>query len=301
MKKLSIFLMLAMFIIGSAVSASAFSLGGYSGPIKMKFSNWEDLILPAANMPGPSYYVNNGDGIEDNYGILYITDIRADDGSNLLLWSDATQGETLTGLFYDVDVQSWAPNGSGGTNVQSVGGKMDIYLDTSPSGTFDATQGNGGYIADADGIAHNDYTGITDIGSTLFLTLDFVPGVDILTDATIDGDFDGSTLPASGDATSYLSVTGGAYASTFDTNGFSVTYTDDILGPGTSITPDFFTQNDFVPNDGSTAPIQGDWGLLSEDPNRGNAAIPEPSTIMLFGLGLLGLGFVGRKKLTHKD
>jgi len=303
MKKFSIFLMLAMFLVGTAVTASAFTLaGGYSGPFKMKFSNWDNLILPTPNLPGPppSYFDNNGDGIEDNYGIIFITEIRSDDGMNTLLWSDGTTGETLTGMFYGLDTQSWVPDGLGGISAQAVGGKMDIYLDTSP-GSFDATLGVGGYT-----VPHTEYTGINTpadlaAGASLFLSLDFVPGIDTANDATLDSSLDSSTAPITGDASFYLGVTGGAYADMFDTNGFTPTYTPDG-GMATVGSADLFAQNDFVPNDGSTAPIQGDWGLLSEDPVRGIAApIPEPSTMMLFGLGLLGLGFVGRKKLTEKD
>ena len=49
-------------------------------------------------------------------------------------------------------------------------------------------------------------------------------------------------------------------------------------------------------NDITCSQFKGGWDILSHDPVRG-AAIPEPSTIALLGLGLVGMGFRKRRVL----
>lgn len=285
-------ILLLLFCSFGVGSAFAFSLGGYSGPIKMKFSNWEQLLEPS-EIP---YYENNGDGIVDNYGIFYITDIRADDGTNTRLWGDGDNGEYLTGVFYDFDQQSVQPDGAGGLNIQGVRGRFDLYLATDT--TFDAGLGTGGYY-DTDGILYNEYQGITDQGYAAFASMLAVPGVDPLTDGTQDGNIDATTLPATGDAQFYGSIIPGSgfFAEWLDTDGYTRNYTaDGSAVPGTDISiADIYGINDFFPNDGSQMPIQGDWILVSEDPIRGNVGIPEPSTMLLLGAGLMGFAGVARR------
>lgn len=276
-------------------SAFAFSLaGGYLGPVKFKFSNYEKMYDPRdpQHPDYPDYYYNNGDGVEDNYGIFYVTGIYSADGFNTELWTPSAS-EELTGVFYGIDIQSMSVGAGGDLNVQSVGGWLDTYLDITPD--FDASQGQSGYF-DTNGIPHDEYTTATD--GTLFLSTMFVPGIDSTNDATVDGDFDGGTIPSSGDAASYLSITGGAYDWMFDSDGYTPTWTDDSANSQTSIA-DFYEIHDFFENDGSITPIVGDWHLLSEDPLYGTA-VPEPATMLLLGTGLIGLAGVGRKKKFFK-
>ena len=286
--------LLLLICMMSAVSASAFTLN-YSGPIKFKFSNWE-MLNEASSIP---YYDNNGDGMTDNYGIFDITQIIADDGTNTVLWNKGDAGEYLVGTFFDIDYQSITPEGAG-LNVQSVRGQFDMYLAT--AATFDANLGSGGYY-DTDLIDYNEYQGITDQGYAAFASMLLVPGVDPLTDATLDGDFDGSTLPSSGDAQFYGSIIPGSgiYADLLDNNGYALTYTDDVLGAGTPMVADVYGINDYFNNDGSIMPEQGDWDLVSEDPIRASVSpIPEPSTMLLVGTGLFGLANLCRRRFGRK-
>lgn len=309
MKKLLSIMLVLIFGVGIG-SAHAFSLsGGYLGPVKFKFSNFEEMRDPSG---GASYYVNDGNGIEDNWGVFQVTEIRADDGTNTLLWNGVGVGgtnEELTGVFYDIDIQCMVVDSIGQLKVQSVGGRLDVYLDPTPD--FDASLGTGGYYnLLTPGIAHDEYTTATD--GSLFLSTVFIPGIDPNNDSTVDGTFDAGTIPSSGDAHSYLSITGGAYQWMFDTDGYSRTYLDDPEVAGTpppypplgtvstTILADLHEVHDFISNDGSVTPVIADWDLLSEDPVRGTA-VPEPATMLLLGSGLIGLaGFVRKKKFFKK-
>lgn len=281
MKKLASALALTAGVLAaSQASALSFSLGGYVGPIDIKFQNFESFSGPLA--PGVQ-----------NFGILSITSI-VDPNTATTLWTQGSGGAELTGVFNGITVLSVAPSG-GGFDVQSTGGLLNLYLNPvgSLAGAGGPAQGLTGYT-DA-GCAPNTlcYDGITNAaGGSLFLSLAFASGIDSGNPAvTVDGTFDASTVPTTGDAASYLNVTGGAYANNFDTNGQATAF-----GPR-----DIFSQNDFCPNGatgcasvGLTGPAP--WQLISNDPVRA-LFIPEPGTLALFGLGLLGFAGLRRKKV----
>ena len=107
MKKI-LALVLGLIFSLAASQAMAFSLaGGYTGPIKVKFSNYEMPSLPFALGEGQA------NGTEDLWGILKVTTILSDDGNDTILWS----GRSDRGAHGDV----LRPRPERGKDVRSIG------------------------------------------------------------------------------------------------------------------------------------------------------------------------------------
>lgn len=163
------------------------------------------------------------------------------------------------------------------------GGLIRIYVDTSPDydSSLASTAGAGA-------------------GTTLFLELSGHSHVDALTGLT--GSLHSDPTPAStgvaGDGRAFLDVTGGVAASYFDTNTFAVC---DAGTPLACVTPGLadlqFTSSfqlipggTFVSDDGTT------YGLFGSNDIQGDTQVPEPATLLLAGLGLLGAAASRRRK-----
>ncbi|HXG02584.1 MAG TPA: hypothetical protein VNO23_04105 [Candidatus Binatia bacterium] len=276
MKRVAIALgLLMVFAATPVLAAPTFSLGGYTGPIFIKFRNFESFLDPDQNGIDPG---------DENFGIVNITNITDPLGNNL--WTSGGSNGFLAGVFADVIVQSVTPFG-GGFDVESTGGILDIYLSsTAPN----AGQGHAGYAAG--GCAPGDlcYNTISNTADgILFLRLTFASGIDP-TDGTVtvDGTFDTSTFPTTGDAAAFANVTGGAFAGMFDSDGLPTAF-----GPR-----DVFFTNRFCPNGapGCFGGVTiGDWQLQSDDPASA-IVVTQPATVLLLGTGLLGLATMVRRR-----
>ncbi len=314
MRKLIIALAVFALVLGVSVKSSqAVNLGGYAGKIKFKYSDWTDIISVYDTDSGG---YGNANGSEDFWGIYDVTSILKDDGTNQVIWQKGDDGEYLTGIYYNLDDDFWEIDaGTGKQNTQLVGGsnvndngdlitagRLDLWLDTVDD--FDASLGIGGRTA------LDKYTNITDGTASLYLATEFATGIKFggiapttLDDhIVLDNDIDPSTQFATGDGSFFLNVIGGSAADVFDTNGYNLT--DD--SGNTNILRDFKGEFDtevvYVPGtilpDG-TEPFE----ILSEDPVRGAIKpIPEPTTVALLGIGLVGMaGVAVRKKLKKKE
>ena len=236
---------------------------------------------------------------EGNWGILQISSIVRGTAQNPL-GSDIQGGGTsvfsgggpggpqITGIFYGTNVNP----GSGGLNA--TGGVIDLYwrdVGTANTGAdlaagFDPTRR----------LNQKTYTGYAEPLNPSFIFLAqlvYGPGCDsgganhVCT----------GVAPGTGDGTakSYQSVNlaaGGLWASQLDTNFFTLDANGLPLVPA----QDVRTDSNFTQNGASAWNGAGDIiGLRSNDPVRA-LVTPEPATLTLFGLGLLGAGFMRRRK-----
>lgn len=302
MKKFLWILTIAFLAVGLMVSqASAFFLD-YNGPIIMNFSSYDmgSFYDAAGNkiQATGAYYVGDTQVLEDSWGILRINTIYAADeyGPNSgpvgsPLWYDGKDGEQITGIFYGitdaiVDLTNY-PN----TQIWGVGGLVDFYLD---SGTiWDPTLGSGGRTA------VNQYTTVTD-GATFFSGM-FAPGalmgdLDSTNDyITFANAFNFAQNKGVGSFFVNIIATEGDYSLIFNSNAMLVN--NDLYAAGYN--PGFDDAGNPVPNVDFIAQFNSnptrvsDWLVTDFDPARGGA-VPEPSTLILLGMGLLGIGVARR-------
>jgi len=265
---------LAVGIGGISMPAYAgLNLGGYTGPIQIKFNDYEAFT-------GGTIAVSHS-----NFGIVVVTSITTPGGTDL--WSQGGSNGIILGVFDDIHVVSVSGGSSTNTN-----GTFNFYqlLGTAAGYTSSVTgQGTGGYAAAGGTCAVNElcYNGISNAGGSEILTMNLVPGITSSITETLQATFTTTTNPGTGKASGYADVTGGTDASQFGKGGFKtvspnapadIYILDNFCAPATST--------------GNSCPQVSNWPLDSHDPVSANA-IPEPASLALMGSALLGVGFVG--------
>jgi hypothetical protein len=266
-------------IVAAPTAGWTFSLGGYTGEIKIVFSNFDagttgyPTTSPApgsvcttvatcdtaASSPAPGAI-----GSEDTWGIAAISVFEKSAGGNA--WVTGQDGEAIQAMFYgltDHRVTYLGKDIVSGNNVWqafATGGFIDLYLDAAPD-DLDASGGPGARV-DLD-----TYPTATD--GSLFLRLQFTCCVELGdTESVFKSNFSDGTI--AGAAQGFVDVVGGAFASLFDTNSIS--------DPNGNL-HDFTFDVTFTADD--------TWTVRSTGQALGAVAtVPGPAPLLLVGLSL---------------
>lgn len=265
-------LFLSLFLVASAKAVYL-----RAGSLTFHWTDWEVRVT------------DTGDEL---FGIFRVDQIL--DENNDVIWSDQQDGTELTGYFSDLTVVRFDGEDAGDI-IGFTGGILKVYLDDSPD--FDPT-----YQGSSD---PNDYTTVID--GDLWLDLQFVTGrlggdtanYTLTTIMSGSGDDPEGVLALTGTGRALLEVVGGSAASLFDTNKYSrydASY--NVIGyADMSLDASVFIRNTGVSP--YTNPKDG-WDVWSKDP-LGAHVVPEPSTVMLVGSGILIVGTILRRKARTKD
>lgn len=302
MMRSSIRYTVSLAVFGAAVLAGAATVMAAPitlplGPLFIQYTNDEQFSI--TNSIHSTSATGGGVTSEGNWGILQISSIvkgtaQAPSGSDIqggganVFTDGGVGGHQITGIFYGTTVNP------GGLSAQ--GGVIDLYWqDVGKANTgvdlasgFDPTRR----------LNQKTYTGYAEPLNPSFIFLAqlvFGPGCDnIPTHNVCTG-----VAPGTGDGTakSYQSVNlaaGGLWASQLDSNFFTLDANGLPLVPA----QDVRTDSNFTQNGASAWNGTGDIiGLRSNDPVRADALapVPEPGTMSLLGLGLIGVGYLRRR------
>jgi hypothetical protein len=298
-----------------------------SGPFGSKYTdytyadfNWASvggITTPAPGQTGtPS---GNVWGIFSLTGIHTLTDVPTGNPENNALsgvayYTPGSDGKYYFGVYGGLTYLTTAPGEIRLGAATGITPYLQLYETTNPL-VYDAAHVSGPNVASAGALGT--------FGQTILYGADGLPGgIGANADSTLflDTTFSANTLSAydllgfipaelelatfssarTGSAESYLDILGGTGAALFERGVFDVSgtlsgsdradlkiisdLTDQFVatGPGTVIWTDAFG-----------------WTTNSQDPITGVGAtgVPEPSTILLLGAGLFGIGIFGRKRM----
>ncbi|MHB1360469.1 MAG: PEP-CTERM sorting domain-containing protein [Rhodocyclaceae bacterium] len=283
--------------IGVTTSVQAFSLGGYNGPVTMVISGVDQGTLYSTSCIGSgscdatvSSQSPGSVGSEDSWGLFRVQAIYELTGGSAgaVLWTAGSAGEYLVGTYGGlVDVAASLTYDSLLDTTQqrtvSNGGFMNLYLTNTLAGYTAAV------AAGAAGRTGTSIDGVDGVGTT-FLTALF--------SGTALRSFIGDAMTsvytfdsAAGSANGYLDITGGDYESLFRKN----TIRDQACQINDQTCQPNYVDIGFATQNLQGADLPSNW-TVGYSGNVNTSVIPEPGSMALAGLGLIGLAALRRRK-----